>query len=82
MMDARGGRVPYEGSGPGGPRARRLCAPKPATALKARAHGKITYAEMGERLRIRESSDTSTAYGGYALKQRQRRAKALTGSPN
>ena len=43
----------------------------PATALKAmwdRAHGKITYADMGERLRIQESPDTSTAYGGYASK--------------
>ena len=33
-----------------------------------RAHGKITYAEMGERLRLRESRDTSSSYGGYALK--------------
>lgn len=44
----------------------------PAAALKAmwdRAHGKITYAQMGERLRIRESRDTSTSYGGYALKR-------------
>ncbi len=43
----------------------------PAAALKAmwdRAHGKITYADMGERIRIREAPDTSTAYGGYALK--------------
>jgi 2-polyprenyl-6-hydroxyphenyl methylase/3-demethylubiquinone-9 3-methyltransferase len=43
----------------------------PAAALKAmwdRAHGKITYAEVGERLQIRESRDTSSSYGGYALK--------------
>ena len=33
-----------------------------------RAQGKITYAQMGERLRIRESRDTSSSYGGYALK--------------
>lgn len=33
-----------------------------------RAHGKITYAEMGKRLRIRESRDTSSSYGGYAQK--------------
>lgn len=41
------------------------------TALKAmwdRAHGKLTYAEMGERLRVRESRDVSVSYGGYALK--------------
>lgn len=37
-------------------------------AMWDRAHGKITYAEMGERLRIRESRDMSSSYGGYALK--------------
>jgi hypothetical protein len=45
----------------------------PPAALKAmwdRAHGKIPYREMGERLRIRESRDTSSSYGGYALKRR------------
>jgi 2-polyprenyl-6-hydroxyphenyl methylase/3-demethylubiquinone-9 3-methyltransferase len=43
----------------------------PPAALKAmwdRAHGTITYGQMGERLRIRESRDTSSSYGGYALK--------------
>jgi 2-polyprenyl-6-hydroxyphenyl methylase/3-demethylubiquinone-9 3-methyltransferase len=43
----------------------------PSRALKAmwyRAHGRITYAEMGERLQIRESRDTSSSYGGYAVK--------------
>jgi 2-polyprenyl-6-hydroxyphenyl methylase / 3-demethylubiquinone-9 3-methyltransferase len=48
-----------------------FAAANPAAALKAmwdRAHGKITYAQMGERLRIRESRDTSSSYGGYALK--------------
>ena len=43
----------------------------PPAALKAmwdRAHGKLTYAQMGERLRIRESRDTSSSYGGYAVK--------------
>jgi 2-polyprenyl-6-hydroxyphenyl methylase / 3-demethylubiquinone-9 3-methyltransferase len=48
-----------------------FAAANPAAALKAmwdRAHGKITYAEMGERLRIQESRDISSSYGGYALK--------------
>jgi hypothetical protein len=27
------------------------------------------YREMGERLRIRESRDISTSYGGYAVKR-------------
>jgi len=43
----------------------------PLAAFRAmwdRAHGKITYAEMGERLRVRESRDTSSSYGGYAVK--------------
>jgi len=43
----------------------------PPAALKAmwdRAHGRITYGQMGERLRVRESRDTSSSYGGYALK--------------
>jgi ubiquinone biosynthesis O-methyltransferase len=42
-----------------------------ATAFKAlwdRAHGKITYAELGARLQIQESRDTSSSYGGYAVK--------------
>jgi hypothetical protein len=40
-------------------------------ALKAlwdRAHGKLTYAEMGARLRMGETRDASVSYGGYALK--------------
>lgn len=44
----------------------------PPAALKAmwdRAHGKIGYRELGERLRIKESRDTSASYGGYALKR-------------
>jgi 2-polyprenyl-6-hydroxyphenyl methylase/3-demethylubiquinone-9 3-methyltransferase len=48
----------------------------PPAALKAmwdRAHGKISYREMGERLRIKESRDTSSSYGGYALKRPQPR---------
>ena len=50
-----------------------FAAANPAAALKAmwdRAHGKITCREMGERLRIKESRDTSSSYGGYALKRR------------
>jgi hypothetical protein len=34
-----------------------------------RAHGKVGYRELGERLRIRESRDLSSSYGGYALKR-------------
>lgn len=48
-----------------------FAAANPLVAGKAmwdRAHGKITYAEMGRRLRIEESRDTSSSYGGYALK--------------
>jgi 2-polyprenyl-6-hydroxyphenyl methylase / 3-demethylubiquinone-9 3-methyltransferase len=48
-----------------------FAAKNPPRALKAmwdRAHGRITYAEMGERLGIRESRDTSSSYGGYAVK--------------
>jgi 2-polyprenyl-6-hydroxyphenyl methylase/3-demethylubiquinone-9 3-methyltransferase len=44
----------------------------PVVAAKAmwdRAHGRITYAELGERLGIRESRDVSSSYGGYALKR-------------
>ena len=50
-----------------------FAAANPPAALRAmwdRAHGKITYREMGERLRIKESRDTSSSYGGYALKRR------------
>jgi 2-polyprenyl-6-hydroxyphenyl methylase / 3-demethylubiquinone-9 3-methyltransferase len=50
-----------------------FAAANPPAALKAmwdRAHGKITYREMGVRLRIKESRDTSSSYGGYALKRR------------
>jgi 2-polyprenyl-6-hydroxyphenyl methylase/3-demethylubiquinone-9 3-methyltransferase len=50
-----------------------FAAANPPAAVKAmwdRAHGKITYRGMGERLRIKESRDTSSSYGGYALKPR------------
>jgi 2-polyprenyl-6-hydroxyphenyl methylase / 3-demethylubiquinone-9 3-methyltransferase len=43
----------------------------PPAALKAmwdRAHGKLTYGQMGERLRIGESRHVSSSYGGYAVK--------------
>lgn len=43
----------------------------PLAALKAmwdRAHGKLTYSELGERLRVRETRDVSVSYGGFALK--------------
>jgi 2-polyprenyl-6-hydroxyphenyl methylase / 3-demethylubiquinone-9 3-methyltransferase len=51
-----------------------FAAGNPAAALKAmwdRAHGKISYREMGERIGIKESRDTSSSYGGYALKPRR-----------
>lgn len=44
----------------------------PLVALKAmwdRAHGRLNYAEMGARLSIRESKDTSSSYGGYAVRR-------------
>jgi 2-polyprenyl-6-hydroxyphenyl methylase/3-demethylubiquinone-9 3-methyltransferase len=47
-----------------------FAAANPVAALKAmwdRAHGRISYGQMGERLRIRESRDTSSSYGGYAV---------------
>jgi 2-polyprenyl-6-hydroxyphenyl methylase/3-demethylubiquinone-9 3-methyltransferase len=50
-----------------------FAAANPAAAVKAmwdRGHGKITYREMGERLGIKEGRDTSSSYGGYALKPR------------
>ncbi len=43
----------------------------PFTAVRAmrdRARGAITYGEMGRRLRLRESRDTSGIYAGYAVK--------------
>jgi 2-polyprenyl-6-hydroxyphenyl methylase/3-demethylubiquinone-9 3-methyltransferase len=43
----------------------------PPRALKAmwdRAQGRISYAEMGERFQVRESRDTSSSYGGYAVR--------------
>jgi 2-polyprenyl-6-hydroxyphenyl methylase / 3-demethylubiquinone-9 3-methyltransferase len=43
----------------------------PAAAIRAmhgRSRGAITYGEMGRRLRLRESRDTSALYAGYALK--------------
>ncbi len=48
-----------------------FAAANPPGAVKAmwdRAHGKITYAEMGRRLSIKESRDTSSSYGGFAVK--------------
>jgi 2-polyprenyl-6-hydroxyphenyl methylase/3-demethylubiquinone-9 3-methyltransferase len=38
-------------------------------AMRDRARGAITYAEMGRRLRMRESRDTSSLYAGYAIKR-------------
>ena len=37
-------------------------------AMRARARGSITYGEMGRRMRMRESRDTSALYAGYAVK--------------
>jgi hypothetical protein len=51
-----------------------FAAANPPAALKAmwdRAHRKITYRDVGERLRVKESRDTSSSYGGYALKARR-----------
>lgn len=36
-------------------------------AMHDRARGAITYAEMGRRLQLRESRDTSAIYAGYAV---------------
>ena len=36
--------------------------------MRDRARGAITYGEMGRRLRLRESRDTSGIYAGYAVK--------------
>lgn len=38
-------------------------------AMRARARGRIDYAEMGARMQIRESRDTSGSYAGYAIKR-------------
>ncbi|MGH3006532.1 MAG: methyltransferase domain-containing protein [Gaiellaceae bacterium] len=38
-------------------------------AMRDRARGAISYGEMGRRLRLRESRDTSAIYAGYALKR-------------
>jgi 2-polyprenyl-6-hydroxyphenyl methylase / 3-demethylubiquinone-9 3-methyltransferase len=38
-------------------------------AMRARARGRITYGELGRRLRLRQSRDTSGLYAGYALKR-------------
>lgn len=38
-------------------------------AMRDRARGAITYAEMGRRLRMRESRDISSLYAGYAVKR-------------
>jgi 2-polyprenyl-6-hydroxyphenyl methylase/3-demethylubiquinone-9 3-methyltransferase len=49
-----------------------FAAASPFSALKSmwdRAHGKIGYRELGERLRMKESRDTTATYGGYALKR-------------
>jgi 2-polyprenyl-6-hydroxyphenyl methylase/3-demethylubiquinone-9 3-methyltransferase len=48
-----------------------FAATNPFAALKGmwdRAHGKIDYRQLGERLRMKESRDTTATYGGYALK--------------
>lgn len=39
-------------------------------ALRDRKKGRITYAELGRRLRLREGRDTSVSYMGWARKQR------------
>jgi len=36
--------------------------------MRDRARGVITYAELGWRLHLRESRDTSALYAGYAVK--------------
>jgi 2-polyprenyl-6-hydroxyphenyl methylase / 3-demethylubiquinone-9 3-methyltransferase len=38
-------------------------------AMRARARGKITYGELGCRMGMRESRDTSGLYAGYAVKR-------------
>jgi len=38
-------------------------------AMRDRARGAITYGELGRRMRIRESRDTSMLYAGYAVKR-------------
>jgi 2-polyprenyl-6-hydroxyphenyl methylase / 3-demethylubiquinone-9 3-methyltransferase len=38
-------------------------------AMRDRARGAITYAEMGRRMRLRESRSTSALYAGYAIKR-------------
>ena len=38
-------------------------------AMRARARGAISFAEMGRRLRMRESRDQSALYAGYAVKR-------------
>ena len=48
-----------------------LAPPNPLAAVRAmrdRARGVITYAELGRRLHLRESRDTSALYAGYAVK--------------
>ena len=38
-------------------------------AMRDRARGAITYGELGRRLHLRESRDTSALYAGYAVKR-------------
>ena len=48
-----------------------LAPPNPLAAvraMRARARGEITYAELGRRMRLRESRDTSGLYAGFAVK--------------
>jgi len=49
-----------------------LAPPNPFAAVRAmrdRARGAITYAELGRRLHLRETRDTSALYAGYAVKR-------------
>jgi 2-polyprenyl-6-hydroxyphenyl methylase/3-demethylubiquinone-9 3-methyltransferase len=50
-----------------------IASANPLTAVRAmhdRARGRITYAEMGRRMRMREGRDVSVIYAGYAVKRR------------
>jgi 2-polyprenyl-6-hydroxyphenyl methylase/3-demethylubiquinone-9 3-methyltransferase len=42
--------------------------PRLVAALRARRRGKLDYAELGERMQMRESRDTSILFAGYATK--------------
>src|SRR4051794_41908218 len=63
-----------------------FAAANPAAAVKAmwdRGHGKITYREVGEPLRVKEQQETSPSYAGHGLKRRpgaRRRARSRAGA--